>query len=65
MGACFARVQRIAAQEELIKAQDMHIQELRERLDQLEKVNETQWRDLCMARKENFLLKKLMSDVSN
>ena len=65
MGACFARVQLIAAQEEYIAAQDMHIQELHERLVQLEEVNETRWRELCKTRDKNILLKQLMSNVSN
>ena len=72
MGACFARVQRIAAQEELIKAQDMHIKELTERLVEQMEVNEIRFMDLveaeaelCRATEEIVLLKRLMSDVSN
>ncbi len=52
MGACFARVQCIAAQEEIITAQNEIIQDLHETLDQLEEANKT-------------LLKQLMSEFSN
>ena len=72
MGACFARVQRIAAQEEFIEAQDMHIKELTERLVEQMEVNEIRFMDLveaeaalCRATEEIVLLKRLMSDVSN
>ena len=72
MGACFARVQRIAAKEELIKAQDIHIQELKKSLVEEMKVNEIRFMDLCKAEAELcrakekiVLLKRLMYDVSN
>ena len=72
MGACFARVQRIAAQEELIEAQDMHFKELTERLVEQMEVNEIRFMDLVEAKAELVratekivLLKRLMSDVSN
>ena len=67
-----SRVQRIAAQEKYIKAQNMHIQDLHETMGHLEKVNEIWFRDLDEPKvdlrkvtEENILLKQLMSDVSN
>ena len=72
MGACFARVQRIANQEKRIRARDEHIQEVHKIMVQLEEVNETRLRDLVRVeadidkvKEENILLKQLMSDVSN
>ena len=72
MGACLARVQRIVAQEEYIRAQEMHIQDLDKTMCNMEKVNDTRFRDLIEAKvelrkvtEENILLKQLMSDVSN
>ena len=72
MGACFARVQHIANQEERIRARDEHIQEVHKIMVQLEEVNETRLRDLVKVeadigkvKEENILLKQLMSDVSN
>ena len=72
MGACFASVQHIVNQEEYIRAQDMHIEDLHETMAHLEELNETRFRDLVKAEadlhkvtEKNILLKQLMSDVSN
>ena len=72
MGACLARVQRIVAQEEYIRAQEMHIQDLDKTMCAMEEVNDNRFRDLIEAKvelrkvtEENILLKQLMSDVSN
>ena len=72
MGACFARVQRIANQEERIRARDEHIQDVHKTMVHLEEVKKTSLRDLVKVEadihkveEENILLKQLMSDVSN
>ena len=72
MAACFARVQRIANQEERIRARDKHIQEIHKIMVHLEEVNKTRLRDLVKVeadigkvKEENIPLKQLMSDVSN
>ena len=72
MGACFARVQHIANQEECIRARDKYIQDVYKIMVQLEEVNETRLRDLVKVeadirkvKEENILLKQLISDVSN
>ncbi len=49
MGACFARVQHIALQEENIRAQMEIIQDAHETMAQFEESCENQWEDITTA----------------
>ncbi len=52
MEACFARVQLIAAQENIITKQTEIIQDLYETMAQFEQATETRWEDITTAQYE-------------